>query len=289
MTAYKPSGFVASTSQRRHEDVTIQRHVPGAHARASDTLPVEEPLEIRLAGNNFEEQVPAITMRTPGQDDELALGFLFSEGVIRNAADVIDLAHCRPPAEGGFHNSIRVTLAAHNTFDPAAIERRFHTTSACGVCGRTSIDGVVDRQFAPLTDGFSMTQSALMQLPGQLRERQAEFSRTGGIHAAGLVDATGAITIVREDIGRHNAVDKVIGACLLQDLIPLSSHALLLSGRAGFELVQKAVTAGIECVASIGAPSSLSAQLAEESGLTLAGFVSEAGFNMYSHPRRVLR
>lgn len=288
MTSRTPAGFIATESQARHETVDILRQ-SGNHSEVlSDEISIEEPLEIRIGGPDFEETTLAITMRTPGHDHELSLGFLFGEGIISSIDDVTALEHCRPPSPGrGLHNSICITLAGHVRFDPEQLSRHVYTTSSCGVCGKTSIESVLEKPLQSLEHRFAITTERLTRLPHQLRHLQADFSRTGGIHAAGLISADSEIAMIREDIGRHNAVDKLIGAALLTGNIPLSGQGLMLSGRAGFELVQKAVMAGAEFLAAIGPPSSLSVELAEDSGMTLAGFVNEHGYNLYSHPKRV--
>ena len=281
-------GFVATASQVRLEPVEISRQRDGRSETVCDSVSIEEPLEIRVAGAGFEETALAVTMRTPGCDDELTLGFLFSEGIIRSIDDIVALEHCRPPSPGKrLHNAIRVTLSAGCAFRPEQLLRHFYTSSSCGVCGSTSIDSVMNKTLAPVASAFRITPANLRRLPAHLRQLQTDFSRTGGIHAAALVDASGELTEVREDVGRHNAVDKLIGARLMCGGIPLDGHGLMLSGRAGFELVQKAAMAGAEFVAAIGPPSSLSIELAERAGLTLAGFVSDAGYNLYSHFERV--
>ena len=282
------SGFLATDSQVRTEEVGVLRRRGTQLVQAPDTVSVEEPLEIRIVAADFDERALAITMRTPGHDHELALGFLFSEGIIRSLDDVTGLEHCRPPsAEQKLHNSLRVNLSPNCSFQPEQLERHFYTSSSCGVCGKTSIESVTDKVLAPIGRDFRLAADTLMRLPGMLRERQTDFSRTGGIHAAGLINRRGELTDVREDIGRHNAVDKLIGARLLAGDVPFSANGIMLSGRAGFELVQKAAMAGAELVAAIGPPSSLSVELAATAGVSLAGFVSDHAYNLYTHPDRV--
>ena len=283
-----PPGFVATDSQVRVEQVDIVRQRNGTTEAVCDHVSIEEPLEIRVAGEGFEERPLAITMRTPGRDHELTLGFLFGEGIIRSLDDVVALEHCRPPShEHRLHNAIRIALAPGCAFMPEQLERHFYTTSSCGVCGKSSIESVTERVLSPIADVFRITAESLNRLPASLRERQSDFSRTGGIHAAGLINSSGELTVVREDIGRHNAVDKLVGACLLKGSLPLAGHGIMLYGRAGFELVQKAGMAGAEFIAAIGPPSSLSIELARSMGVTLAGFVSDSAFNLYSRPERV--
>lgn len=289
MNEGKPSGFVATESQRRSAEVEILKRSGNQTKPLDDLVSIEEPLEIRIAGPDFDETPLAITMRTPGHDNELTLGFLFSEGIIRSVGDIISLEHCRPASpDKGIHNSICATLAPGAVFKPEHLQRHFYTSSSCGVCGKTSIESVMDKTFAKITDTLRISHNDLQLLPDSLRQCQNEFARTGGIHAAGLIVGTGNLTEVREDIGRHNALDKLIGACLIKGSVPLRGHGVLLSGRAGFELMQKAAMAGAELVASIGPPSSLSVELAMNSGQTLAGFVSGAGYNLYCHQQRVV-
>lgn len=288
MNRKPPTGFVATDSQSRHEPRDIEKHSTDSVASTSDTLTIEEPLEIRITGPDFEEMALAITMRTPGRDHELALGFLFGEGIVRSIDEVDNIEHCRPPSpDRGIHNSICVSLSGSASFDPSLLDRHFYTSSSCGVCGKTSVEQVMEKQPTSIGTGFTVAANVVRDLPEKLRDQQTDFARTGGIHAAGLVNATGELTEVREDIGRHNAVDKLIGAALLQGELPYQTTGLVLSGRAGFELVQKAAMSGIQFIAGIGPPSSLSVQLAESTGITLAGFVSSTGFNVYCHGDRI--
>ena len=289
MSKQTPSGFVATESQTRHEKVDILRQTGKKSERILDTISVEEPLEIRIAAPEFVETTIAITMRTPGFDHELSLGFLLTEGIIRSLDEVSKLEHCRPPSPNkAIHNSIRVTLAEGRSFRPEQLDRHFYTSSSCGVCGKTSIENVMGKNLTTISNHFRITKKRLTELPGDLQRQQADFERTGGIHAAGLINSDGNLLTVREDIGRHNAVDKLVGASLLAASLPLSGFGLILSGRASFELVQKAVIAGIEFIAAIGPPSSLSIELARDAGVTLAGFVNDKGFNLYSEPGRVI-
>lgn len=250
-------------------DAEGAQHVADAVAR-------EEPLEIRIEG-----RAVAITMRTPGHDLELAAGFLFTEGVIDGADDLMALAHVDDPAapEG---NTVDTVLA---TGVPAArrgaADRAMFASSSCGVCGKATIDRLRQR-IPPITAPVVVEDRVLMQLPQVLREAQAVFDDTGGLHAAGLFTPTGELEVSREDIGRHNAVDKVIGWRLRRDAVPIDNRILLVSGRAGFEIIQKALMAGISTVAAVGAPSSLAVELARESGMRLVGFLRDGRFNQYS-------
>ncbi|WP_345436503.1 formate dehydrogenase accessory sulfurtransferase FdhD [Actinoallomurus vinaceus] len=264
--------------------VTVRRriaHIDERGRRAMpDTLVVEEPLEIRLAGRPL-----SVTMRTPGNDFDLITGFLYAEGVIRAAADVAAMRYC---ADTDTFNVVDVTLAEEVLPPEVSVERSFYTTSACGVCGKTSIDAI--RQRAPYdvrSDATVLDPEVLISLPETLRRAQRVFERTGGLHAAGLFDATGTLLVLREDVGRHNAVDKVIGWALKDGRLPLTGHVLLVSGRASFELTQKALLAGIPALAAVSAPSSLAAELAEESGMTLVGFLRGHSMNVYAGAERL--
>ena len=256
--------------------------------RVVDTLAAEEPLEIRIAGTPL-----AVTMRTPGHDVELATGFLVSEGIIRTASDVRAAIHCGGPGTGGgqanTYNVLDLALADHVPPVPASAERNFYTTSSCGVCGKASIEAVHTVSAHDLhADAATLTPERIAGFPVALRRAQEVFERTGGLHAAGLFDpATGEALVVREDVGRHNAVDKVIGWAAMQDRLPAAGTVLQVSGRASFELVQKAVMAGIPVLTAVSAPSSLAVELADSSGLTLVGFVRGDSMNVYTHAERV--
>jgi FdhD protein len=246
-----------------------------------DTLAAEEPLEIRVRGRSV-----AVTMRTPGHDAELAAGFLLTEGIIRHAKDVLDTAPCSATDADSQGNVLNVFLAPSVEVDFASLTRHVFASSSCGVCGKASIEAV-HLQFPALKDRFKVSARTLRGLPEKLRAAQAVFEQTGGLHAAGLFDAKGALRVAREDVGRHNAVDKVIGHALLAGWLPMSRHILLVSGRASFEIMQKALAAGIPVVAAISAPSSLAVEFARASGQTLAGFLRGGTMNVYSHPERV--
>jgi len=250
----------------------------------SDLAAVEEPLEVRLHGKPF-----AVIMRTPGDDRALAAGFLLSEGVVQTAGDLGAVEHCRHPDRPSGHNVVDVYLLGDATasLDFHLAERRnVLTNSSCGLCGRVTIDSLRTRASRlPIT--WAMTKEIAAGLPGRLRERQRVFDGTGGLHAAGLFRPDGVCEASAEDVGRHNAVDKVIGTMLLDDRLPLDAHALVVSGRASYEIVQKAWLAGIGLVCAVSAPSSLAIDLADEAGITLLGFARDGGFNIYTHPARL--
>jgi FdhD protein len=254
--------------------------------RRPDSLAAEEPLEIRVGGKAL-----AVTMRTPGHDVELAHGFLLSEGVVGSPDDVYGARYCDGVDDQGrnTYNVLDVTLAEGVAPPETGVERNFYTTSSCGVCGKAALDAVkLKTRFAPGDSSFSVTPEVLSGLPDALREQQKVFASTGGLHAAGLFRADGTLLVVREDVGRHNAVDKVLGWALLENRVPLGDVGLLVSGRASFELVQKAAMAGIPLLAAVSAPSSLAAELAEENGMTLIGFLRGASMNLYTGEHRVL-
>ena len=252
----------------------IRRRRDGAFEYSPDDLTIEEPLEIRIGRKTL-----AITMRTPGHDDEIAAGFLLSEAIVRGRDQIVSIS----PASD---NRVIVELAGEVKLNST---KRFGTiSSSCGLCGKTSIEAI-RQNFAPIraTD-LRIDIETLLSLPEKLRKAQSDFARTGGIHAAGIFDAKGELKIAREDIGRHNAVDKVIGRALLDGLVPLQSHLLLVSGRASFEIIQKALAAGIPIVAAVSAPSSLAVEFARDSNQTLIGFLRPPSFNIYSHIERVI-
>ena len=256
----------------------------------SDTLAVEEPLEIRLGfteDETFRHQAISITMRTPGNDFELATGFLFTEGVVRAKGEISGIKYC-----GNFAlptNTVRVDLAPQTKVNLKKLERNFYTTSSCGVCGKSSIDALATGATKIITDDFpKISAETIHRLPEKLRPAQDIFDETGGLHAAALFDADGNLIDLREDVGRHNAVDKLIGAQFLAGNLPLHDKVLFLSGRASFELVQKAVMAQIPVVAAVGAPSSLAVTAAKEFGVTLVGFVRDKRFNAYTGFKRII-
>jgi FdhD protein len=264
--------------------VTVRRRITHIDERGTrsrpDTLVVEEPLEIRLSGRPL-----SVTMRTPGNDFDLVTGFLHGEGVIGAAGDVAAMRYC---ADTDTFNIVDVTLSEGVRPPEVSVERSFYTTSACGVCGKTSIDAIRQRtSYDVRSDATRLDPAVLVALPRTLRAAQRVFERTGGLHAAGLFDAAGTLLVLREDVGRHNAVDKVVGWALKDKRVPLTGHVLLVSGRASFELTQKALLAGIPALAAVSAPSSLAADLAEEAGMTLIGFLRGPSMNVYTGADRL--
>jgi FdhD protein len=257
----------------------------GKIRRKEDYLAAEEPLEIRIGDDPL-----SVTMRTPGHDLELAAGFLFTEGLIQRRAQIVALEALEPDAETVAENRGNVVvakLAPESAPDFEKMRRHFFAASSCGICGKASIDSVRARTLVQPNPDFRFDPEILVRLPDALRESQAVFGRTGGLHAAGLFDAAGKLLVLREDIGRHNAVDKVIGWALLEERVPLGETILLVSGRGGFEIVQKAIVAGLPVVASVSAPSSLAVQLARELGQTLIGFLRGRRFVIYSGSERI--
>jgi FdhD protein len=258
--------------------------------RRVEALAVEEPLGIRvvveLGGRSARHDV-AVTMRTPGRDRELALGFLFSEGVVTERAGVARVRECEAPtAEAG--SVVEVYLAPGSQFDVERFRRNVYTSSSCGICGRAAIEQVrmICRPVAG--PGPSVDREILWRLPERLRAEQVGFAATGGLHAAGLFDEAGSLLVLREDVGRHNAVDKLVGRLLMDDKLPASDTMLMVSGRASFELVQKAALAGIPFLAAVGAPSSLAVELGEELGMTIIGFLRDARCNVYCGAERLI-
>lgn len=270
------------TARRKADHVTAD----GAVSRP-ETLAVEEPLEIRVNGAPL-----TVTMRTPGSDVELAQGFLLTEGIIKRRDDIARVAYCRGATEDGAntYNVLDVTLAPDVPPPSVDVTRNFYTTSSCGVCGKASIDAVrTVSTYSPGDDPTVVAAETLSTMPAQLRTAQKVFASTGGLHGAGLFAADGTMFVVREDIGRHNAVDKVIGWALENGRIPLTGTVLLVSGRASFELTQKAVMAGIPVLAAVSAPSSLAVDLAGQAGLTLVAFLRGESMNIYTRTDRVAR
>lgn len=257
-----------------------------------DAIAVEEPLEIRLLfqqKGRWVKQSISITMRTPGHDFELAVGFLFSEGIIHSGQDIQELSYCVGPDKAAQeYNIVNVRVKPGVAFDMKRLERHFYTTSSCGVCGKASLEALaIQGRTAIPADGLLVVRQVVPRLPETLRTAQAVFERTGGLHGAGLFDREGRLLSLREDVGRHNAVDKLIGDQVLQGRIPLKECLMLVSGRASFEIMQKALMASVPIVAAVGAPTSLAVALANEYGMTLVGFVRGESFNIYTGARRI--
>ena len=259
----------------------IRRKASGGYECVTDEVAIEEPLEIRIGQDPL-----AVTMRTPGNDEELAAGFLLSEGIVRVRSDLREIVQCMLSASLG--NIVNVTLAATAKFTPAAAHRFGTISTSCGLCGKTSIE-FIRQQFPSIdfTKRIQIEAAKLLELPERLRIAQGNVARTGGIHAAAIFDLDGNLVVLREDIGRHNAVDKAIGRAFLDDLLPLRSHIMVVSGHSSLEIVQKALAAGIPIVAAVSAPSTLAVNFARESNQTLIGFLRPPTFNIYSHIERV--
>ena len=249
------------------------------HPPSDDKLAVEEPLEIRVRGQNV-----AVTMRTPGHDDELATGFLATEGLIKNREDVTEIAHCKEGEAAQLGNTLNVFLALNVEVDLESLTRHVFASSSCGVCGKATIEAV-QQNFPPVVSDVRFSPEIITGLPAKLREAQATFEQTGGLHAAAMFDARGKLLVLREDVGRHNAVDKVVGFGLLND-VSFAECLLMVSGRTSFEIMQKALAAQIPIVAAVSAPSSLAVEFARESGQTLIGFLRGETMNVYSRAER---
>lgn len=275
---HKPAGISSHPIFRRRD---------AKSGKVDDCLAVEEPLEIRLQYTDAEKgrlhRSLSITMRTPGQDALLALGFLFSENIVAEPANIeaVELVN---------ENVVRVVVAEHIRLDLSRLERHFYTTSSCGICGKASLEALsMQGASVQLDNDFQIDEETLMALPDRLRKHQPLFERSGGNHGVGLFDAQGKILRCHEDVGRHNAMDKLIGACFQENLLPLHDYGIIVSGRASFELMQKALMAGARMLVAVGTPSSLAVELAEEFNMSLAGFVSERGYNLYHNEQAVIR
>ncbi|GBC86811.1 Sulfurtransferase FdhD [bacterium HR12] len=281
---------MSSASEPLRRPVARRRILAVRDGRESwrpDDLAAEEPMEIRVQGPVGPAVPVAVTMRTPGADFELAAGFLFTEGLVDDPAEIRRVSYCEDlPADEQRYNVVTVRLA--RPFDPELVRRSSYVSSSCGVCGKASLEAVVVRCPA-IAPGPVVKAEVLAGLPGALRAAQRVFDRTGGLHAAGLFAPDGTLLAAREDVGRHNAVDKVIGHAVLAGDLPLAGRILQVSGRLSFEIVQKAARAGVPILAAVSAPSSLAVEAAEELGVTVVGFVREGGFNVYAHAERVAR
>jgi FdhD protein len=279
-------------AQKSIKRIPVVKVTDSERIDTSDALAIEEPLEIRLEhGQKDERQVKniSVTMRTPGHDDELASGFLFTEGIIKSRNEISSIAHCFIACAENKENVILVSLKDSAIPHLQNTERNFYTTSSCGVCGKSSINAIrTVSSFNQQKDDLSVSAEILYQLPEILKQHQEVFADTGGLHAAALFNLEGELLLVKEDVGRHNALDKLIGAALNNDWLSLNQNMLLLSGRASFELIQKAAMAGIKIIAAVGAPSSLAVELAEEFNITLAGFLRNKRFNIYTAANRII-
>lgn len=269
-TSKSPS-FITNTIVRMDETGTVNT--------LRDHIAVEDPLEIRIGNDPF-----VVTMRTPGHDDELAAGFMFTEGIIQTRQDIKQISRCAtsPTPE----NTVRIDFKNASRNEGLKSNRLGAIAASCGVCGKTSIESVQGR-FPPVTSSIKIDRQLLLTLPDRLRKSQSIFDKTGGLHSAGIFDLEGNLIVSREDVGRHNALDKAIGYALLNDLLPLDKHILVVSGRVAFEIMQKALTAQLSIVAAVSAPSSLAVTFALRSGQTLVGFLRHPRFNIYSHPQRI--
>lgn len=269
---------------------TITKYSSRSVEDKTDSIAVEAPLEIRLGfgpEHEREQKSISVTMRTPGNDEELAIGFLFTEGIIDSASDLLSIKHCGDVKEEEKNNIIRAELKPTIKIDWSKLDRHFYTTSSCGVCGKSSIDAVKSNCLTRISSTAKASASTILQLAEQLNNSQLVFNLTGGIHASALFSSQGKLVMIREDVGRHNALDKIIGASGIGKSLPLSKNILLLSGRISFELVQKSAVAGIPIIVAFGAPSSLAIELAEEMNISLVGFLKKDKFNIYSGKDRI--
>ena len=273
--------------------VDVSKVSGGRRQQLADSVAVEEPLEIRIGYSTPEGRAVrsvSITMRTPGNDAELAAGFLCTESIVASAQDIAAIEPCGPAApDSGNRNVIRVELAAGVPVDLGRLQRHFYTTSSCGVCGKASLDSLRALGVAPSTSPVKFSRDVLTAVPRRLRAAQRTFEETGGLHAAAAFDSDGGLAVVMEDVGRHNAVDKVVGRLLLDGALPAYGLGIMVSGRASFELMQKALVAGMPLLAAVSAPSSLAVSLAREFNLTLVGFLRGDTFNIYSGSERIAR
>jgi FdhD protein len=269
--------------------VQVVRVEKGVVTNRRDYLATEEPLELRLIAGR-QKQTLAVTMRTPGNDFELAAGFLLSEGVISSREDIKRISYCvdKDLSEEQRYNVVNVYLNANELPDLERLERHFSISSSCGVCGKASLEALENRAIQNIESALEISPALLYELPTKLRKSQGLFEVTGGLHAAALFDSDGNLLALREDVGRHNAMDKLLGWALLEHLLPLLDHIVLVSGRASFELVQKALVAGLPIFCAVSAPSSLAVDLAKQFNMTLVGFLREERFNVYARVERIM-
>jgi FdhD protein len=279
--------MLKNTSRRGSKTKVRVRVVEDGRSRVRpDALATEEPMEVRVVSGDRRQSV-AVTMRTPGADFELAAGFLYGEGVVSSPEDIKRISYCVDVDAEQQYNIVNVELRGGRDYDLRPLERHFHTSSACGVCGKASLEQLELRGCPVIPPGPRMPAEKIYALPGKLREAQGLFEATGGLHAAALFDADGELVALREDVGRHNATDKLVGWALLEGRLPLSDHAVMVSGRSSFEILQKCLTAGVPIVCAISAPSSLAVEVARRFDITLVGFLRGNRFNVYSAPERV--
>jgi FdhD protein len=279
--------MLKNTSRRGSKTKVRVRVVEDGRSRVRpDALATEEPMEVRVVSGDRRQSV-AVTMRTPGADFELAAGFLYGEGVVSSGEDIKRISYCVDVDAEQQYNIVNVELRDGRDYDLRPLERHFHTSSACGVCGKASLEQLELRGCPVIPPGPRMPAEKIYALPGKLQEAQGLFEATGGLHAAALFDADGELVALREDVGRHNATDKLVGWALLEGRLPLSDHAVMVSGRSSFEILQKCLTAGVPIVCAISAPSSLAVEVARRFDITLVGFLRGNRFNVYSAPERV--
>jgi len=269
----------------------ILKVFPDKSSEVDDLVAVEEPMELKL--NYLDHDVPkeksvSVTMRTPGNDFELAAGFLFTEGIIRSAAHIDYINYCKKTKNESKENVVKVVLKKEAEVNLLSAERNFYITGSCGVCGKASIEAIEQQSCFSIDFDLKLTQQQILGLMLQMQAEQLNFKYTGGIHACAIYNAAGQLSMVREDIGRHNALDKLIGHFVIKNELPLNKYVLLLSGRISFELVQKAAMAGISIVVAVGAPSSLAIEMAHKTGITLIGFLKEQSMNIYTHSQRIM-
>jgi FdhD protein len=277
----RPDDDVSDVARDEVREHSALKWHGGATSERTEALAVEEPLEIRLAGRRF-----TLTMRTPGHDEELAAGFLFAEGFINDASELGEIRRVRGRKGAVEPNAIDIVLNVPADGLRTRLKRNFVMSSSCGVCGKTSIDSI-RRRVTPPADSARVAPAILLALSQKLREGQRVFAATGGLHGAAIFSLDGTMLAIREDVGRHNAVDKVIGFALRNAMVPLAQHIMMVSGRLSFEIVQKAAAAGVPILAAVSAPSSLAVELAEEIGTTLVGFLRDGSFNIYTRPDRI--
>ena len=279
--------MLKNTSRRGSKTKVRVRVVEDGRSRVRpDALATEEPMEVRVVSGDRRQSV-AVTMRTPGADFELAAGFLYGEGVVSSPEDIKRISYCVDVDAEQQYNIVNVELREGRAYDLRPLERHFHTSSACGVCGKASLEQLELRGCPVIPPGPRMPAEKIYALPGKLREAQGLFEATGGLHAAALFDADGELVALKEDVGRHNATDKLVGWALLEGRLPLGDHAVMVSGRSSFEILQKCLTAGVPIVCAISAPSSLAVEVARRFDITLVGFLRGNRFNVYSAPERV--